>query len=55
MFADDLKMDHKIKNVLDAIDLQTYIEAYSMLGFLKRICADYGNVKRLTSIYSAHV
>lgn len=30
-------------------------KAYSMLGFLKRICADFRNLKCLTSIYNAHV
>lgn len=30
-------------------------KAYSMLGFLKRICHDFRNVKALTSIYNAHV
>lgn len=30
-------------------------KAYSMLGFLKRICVDFDNVKCLTSIYNAHV
>jgi hypothetical protein len=30
-------------------------KAYSMLGFAKRICADFKNTKALTSIYNAHV
>lgn len=30
-------------------------KAYSMLGFLKRVCADFRKVKALTSIYNAHV
>lgn len=30
-------------------------KAYSMLGFLKRVCADFHNVKELTSIYNTHV
>lgn len=30
-------------------------KAYSMLGFIKRICYDFRSVKALTSIYNAHV
>ncbi|XP_037045741.1 uncharacterized protein LOC119081106 [Bradysia coprophila] len=30
-------------------------KAYSMLGFLKRLCAEFADVRCLTSLYSAHV
>jgi Reverse transcriptase (RNA-dependent DNA polymerase) len=30
-------------------------KAYSLLGFMKRICAELDNLKTLTSIYNAHV
>ena len=30
-------------------------KAYSMLGFLKRMCADFKDLKCLTSLYNAHV
>lgn len=30
-------------------------EAYSMLGFTKRICKDFRNIKALESIFFAHI
>lgn len=32
-----------------------FTKAHSMLGFLERICADFGNLRCLTSIFRAHV
>lgn len=47
--------------VLDPrLDFRAHVDkkvakAYSMLGFLKRVCADFTDLRCLTSIYNAHV
>lgn len=46
-FTEDLSFNKHVDLVV--------AKAYSMLGFMKRICRDFKNVDALKSIYFAHV
>ena len=57
---DDEKKKKKGVFIDSSINFKFHVEsivakAHSMLGFIKRNCKEFTNLKALTSVYSAHV